>query len=97
MLVEYGITGLSYTLQGLQSGITFTFKIKARTAYGYSDYSEHVSVLTAEAPEQPSAPVTELAVDGMSVTILWTEPDNMGSPLLGYRIYVREADEVSFF
>lgn len=51
VLVEYGITSLEYTLQGLQAGTTFTFKLKARTAYGYSDFSEPVSILTAEAPE----------------------------------------------
>lgn len=36
------------------------------------------------------------AVDGTTVTVDWSTPSDMGSSILGYRIYIRMNDEVSY-
>jgi len=43
---------------GLTQGLVYQFKVEARNAYGYSVYSDTVIILTAQAPDQPSAPIT---------------------------------------
>jgi hypothetical protein len=42
-----GIVGRSITLTGFTMGVTYTFKVKARTAFGFSSFSLPVSVLAA--------------------------------------------------
>jgi hypothetical protein len=45
-----GVNSLSYTITSLTQGLTYQFKIEARNAYGYSVYSNTVSILTAQVP-----------------------------------------------
>ena len=40
-------------------GITYTFKLKSRSAFDYSvGYSNDVSILAAMSPDQPEVPTT---------------------------------------
>ena len=43
-------TQLSYAATSLTQGLTYQFKVEARNAYGYSVYSNTVSILTAQVP-----------------------------------------------
>ena len=45
-----GVTSLSYTIASLTQGLTYQLKVEARNAYGFSVYSNLVSILTAQAP-----------------------------------------------
>ena len=62
--------------------------------YGFSVYSNTVSILAAQEPAQPVAPVTTWTPD--DVVITWTAPDNGGSPLTGYIVTIGQVDGVSF-
>ncbi len=42
-----GVTSSSFTITSLTQGLTYQLKVEARNAYGYSEYSNTVSVLTA--------------------------------------------------
>ncbi len=68
----------------MTQGLTYQFKVEARNAYGYSAYSNTVSVLTAQVPAQPVAPITTWSPD--NVIVAWTAPDNGGSPITGYLV-----------
>ena len=57
--------------------------MQARNEYGFSDYSNEVSILSAIAPEKPATPTTTVAGD--TVIIQWTEPFWNGSPIEAYR------------
>jgi hypothetical protein len=57
-------------------------------------YSSVVSILAAQVPAQPSAPVTTWSPDDVVVT--WTESDNGGSPITGYTLSIRESDDATF-
>lgn len=94
ILRQAGITGTTITLTGFTIGVTYSFKVKARSAFGYSDYSNVVSQLAALTPTQPSAPTT--AVSGLNVIISWTAPDPQGWAILGYRIYIGQSDSVTY-
>jgi titin len=64
---------------GLTQGLVYQFKVEARNAYGFSVYSDTVSILTAQVPDQPSAPTTSRSGDSIIVT--WSAPNSGGSPI----------------
>lgn len=47
LVLESGITTKSYTATGLSAGVTYHFKVEARNVYGYSEFSNEVSILAA--------------------------------------------------
>jgi hypothetical protein len=75
------------TLTGFTLGQTYIFKVKARNAFSFGEYSDPVTILSARTPNQPDAPLT--TVDGDNVIVDWTAPVDNGSPIIGYRIYLR--------
>ena len=81
-----GLLTPDYTATGLTSGTTYEFKVESRNSYGYSDYSEVLTLLAAFKPGQPAAPTTTTINN--QVLVEWTEPITNGSPITGYRIYI---------
>ncbi len=83
IFVELGsVTVLAFTKTGLTKGNTYTFRVEARNAYGYSAFSQTVSILAAEKPETPGSPLTTFV--GSTVTVSWTPTDSKGSPITKY-------------
>jgi len=72
-----GLTSTAYTITGLTAGVTYKFFVQARNAFGYSDPSNTLSVLAAQKPNVPDAPVT--TIDGSYVKIAWTLSSTGGS------------------
>jgi hypothetical protein len=85
--LDYDIHALSYTVTELQQGLTYQFKVQAYNDYGYSVFSNIISILTAQVPAQPVAPITTWSPDNVIIT--WSAPDNGGSPITGYVITIR--------
>jgi len=68
--------------------------VQAHNAYGYSTYSNVVSILAAQVPAQPSTPTTTWSPDNVIVT--WSEPDNGGSPITGYTVSLIQSDAITY-
>lgn len=49
-ILESGIDELPFQVNSLTVGITYTFKVEARNAFGYSPESATVSIITAQQP-----------------------------------------------
>jgi hypothetical protein len=75
------------TLSGFTLGQNYIFKVKARNSFDFGDFSTPLNVLAAKTPERPSAPIT--LVSGTNVIVDWEEPEDNGSPIIGYRILLR--------
>jgi hypothetical protein len=74
----------------MTTGNTYVFKIEAHTSYGYSDYSDSLSLLMATVPDQVSIPVTSnLNAD---IIITWSAPFANSDPITGYRIEIFQKD-----
>jgi hypothetical protein len=59
-----GLTEREYTITGLTIGIVYTFQVKARNSFGYSDdWSTTLSALCAGPPLAPIAPITTTATN----------------------------------
>ena len=68
--------------------------MEAHNVYGYSTYSNVVSILAAQVPSQPSAPTTIWSPDNVIVT--WSEPDNSGSPITEYSVSLILSDALTY-
>jgi hypothetical protein len=92
--LEIGVMGTSVTLDGFIMGTTYVFKVKSRNQFDFSTgYSNEVTILAAMTPEKPLAPVTSVTIGATTtdnVIITWTAPYDNGSPILGYKVYVRQ-------
>jgi Fibronectin type III domain len=69
-VLRYGINSNSFVATGLNTGTTYKFKVQARNAQGYSDFSIDQVIQTAEKPEKPATPLTSFNPD--AITIQWT-------------------------
>jgi hypothetical protein len=79
----------------LTEGRTYSFRVEARNELGYSFPSESISILAAQVPGTPQAPTTFNT--GKSIRITWTPPDDGGTPILSYRLFIRNVDSTEFF
>jgi hypothetical protein len=69
----------NYLATSLTSGTTYEFKVEAKNEYGYSTYSDTITLLAAYIPEIPTSVTTE--IDGSQVKVLWSLPSDNGSPI----------------
>lgn len=56
--------------------------------------SDAFGVLAAQTPDKPDLPST--SVSSTNVIIDWTAPNDNGSPIIGYKIYIRTSDPSVF-
>ena len=47
IVIESGVTSLNYNATSLTEGSTYKFKVEARNVYGFSTFSNTVSILAA--------------------------------------------------
>lgn len=85
------IVANTYTATGLTFGLVYTFRIEARNEFGYSELSQEIAILCAAVPEAPAVPST--TVDGANVIFNWDAPVANGTPLTGYKVYIRQSDQ----
>jgi hypothetical protein len=81
-----GLTTKSYVATGLTPGVTYTFKIQARNAYGYSDYSSPLVILSAFVPEKPVAPTSAISTN--TAVLSWVAPFDNGSQITKYTVSI---------
>lgn len=94
MVLQSGILTKSFVATGLTPGETYVFRVESQNSFGYSTYSSQIEVLCGFTPFAPAEPTSE--VRASNVVIEWVEPAANGSPLLGYRIEIRQSDGVTF-
>jgi hypothetical protein len=85
------------TVEGLQSGTSYTFKVVAANSVGNSPESDASNSITATTvPQKPSAP--SLSNNGQEVNaVSWSAPgSNGGSGITGYQLTDHENDVTSY-
>ena len=87
-VLESAVTATSYLATGLTAGSTYEFKVEAKNSYGYSVFSNTLTLLCAFVPEPPTT-VSSANTNDL-VTITWSEPVTNGSPITAYKIFVEE-------
>lgn len=83
----------------MTTGVWYTFRVIARNSVGYSDYSDPITILAAQIPDQPEAPTTSIVPVSFlndNLRIEWLAPNNRGYHITSYIIKIRTSDGVSF-
>ena len=93
-VLQSGVTSTTYTAISLTAGVTYEFKVEAKNSYGYSSYSDVLQMICAFKPDAPVEVTTENVNSQVKVT--WGSSSTNGSPLLGYKIFIRSSDGVTY-
>ena len=76
-------------VNGLTTGRSYTFTVKAVNASGESKGATSNSVTLSGVPDRPGAPIVT-AGDG-TLTVRWDAPNDNGSPITSYTVYATVA------
>jgi hypothetical protein len=68
--------------------------VKSRNSYGFSDYSQKLTILFAIAPDAPT--LVNTTNSGTQVIIEWSEPESNGSPITEYKVFIQEHNSDNF-
>lgn len=90
-----GLSSPTFTAYGRIPDAIYTFKIQSRNLIGFSPFSSEVVIRAAARPSTPAAPTT-LVTSNTSVTIVWTAPDNGGSVITSYTVWIQQSDSITF-
>ena len=83
----------SFTVNGVDGGRTYRFKVRARNIYGHGPDSDATVVIPDDAPGKTAIPTVQLnAVDPTEVEISWPEPDDHSAPITAYEILFMKAN-----
>jgi len=74
--------------------VTYSFKVESRNSYGYSAYSDSITLLCAFKPDAPITIVTTNTAD--KVMISWSSPVTNGSPITSYKIFIQQHSSMTF-
>lgn len=87
-LTTPGILVNSYTqTTGFAKSLTYTYRVRAMDLIGYGQYSNLLTVVPMDLPDQTDIPVT--VIKGINVKISWIEPFGNGDPIFKYRVYLQ--------
>lgn len=67
-------------------------KVRSRNLHGYSLFSDPVQILTAQKPAQVALPETSFDQVNDLVYVRWAAPEDMGSAITGYQVWIQEQD-----
>jgi hypothetical protein len=86
MLNETYTGGDSFTMTGLNSGVTYKFMVAANNVWGSSTFTSEFQIITAIVPDPPTA--FSGIQTSSSVVLSWTPPvNNGGSAITGYEVH----------
>ena len=85
-LDELPVTQWKYVVRRLVPRTQYQFRLAAVNQVDVGDFSEPSAVITTGAPSAPDQPCPPFVVNlvGISVTLVWTAPDDGGEVITGY-------------
>jgi hypothetical protein len=83
-----GSTVDTYTISGMTGGTTNLFTVAAYNKYGVGPSTDTLSVVAGQEPDQVSEP--SVIVDQHYTVVSWTTPFDNYSPILGYRVLLKD-------
>jgi titin len=80
-----GSTAVTCTVNGLNTGDSYTFTVAAINAYGTGTFSAASTSISLVTPGTPAQPTTAI-VNGNSVVVSWVAPSDAGPAISGYQV-----------
>ena len=89
LLTTVAASIFTYTDSTVSSGTSYIYALKAVNSIGSSDYSSGIEISAINTPVAPAAP-TLIKKDRYSIRLAWSTPSETGgSPILGYKLYMK--------
>jgi hypothetical protein len=84
-------TVTSYTVtDGLTSGYSYSFRVRAVNFWGEGQYSSTTVLVASTSPETALTPTTSIDTATGDLVISWSDPDDRGSAIAQYLIEIRD-------
>ncbi len=77
-------------MTGFSSGITYSYRLRAKDIIGYGPYSEILSIVPKALPDKTETP--ETVVEDIRVKISWKKPGGNGAVINKFRVYIKIKD-----
>ena len=98
-VVDQELTGVStYFTQtsfeiteGIVEGNDYLFKVRALNIYGWSEFSDVVTIRASEVPQQPDIVTTSMV--GTYVRITFQPPADNGEDITAYQVLIEQSDD----
>ena len=90
-LAGYSSDFLSTTFtvtSGIVAGVEYSFRVRAKNQWGWSDYSDILKATPSTIPDQMEKVVTQVNDTSGDVIISWTAPNDNSSPITAYLIEI---------
>jgi len=85
---------LSYIINGLVAGQSYSFRVRAKNEFGWGPYSNESSFIPRAVPSKMDPVVT--VIDNIYVKISWTQPNENGAVITRYLIEIANFNYVAF-
>jgi hypothetical protein len=82
---------------GIERGLTYRFRYRARNCKGWGPFSDELYVLAAQKPFAPSAPQWIQSSSSDMTLKLFPSADNGGTPVLDYELWRNDGYDGSNF
>lgn len=83
----------SFTVNGVDGGKPYKFRVRARNIYGYGEYSPAATITPHDLPGKTGIPTVALsASDSTAVEVSWALPNEHSSPITKYEILFMQAN-----
>lgn len=87
-------TATTFTVTGLTAGVPYKFRVRAKNAIDWGDYSAEVTLTPSAKPSTMTAPV--ITLDEPYAKITWTAATDNGAAITAYTITIMEDDDTTF-
>lgn len=87
-------TATSHTVNSLTAGTPYKFRVRAKNAINFGDYSAEVTLTPSAKPSTMTAPV--ITLDEPYAKISWSAATNNGADITAYTITIMQSDDTTF-
>ena len=77
-------------IRNIVQGQVYELRVRAGNRKHWSDFTEPISVLAAQRPEAPAAPIASYDASSLQLSFTWEEPSSGGSPITAYTLYIKD-------
>ena len=85
-IVDPATSGYTYTVPGLNNGVSYDFQVRARNAVGTGYWTATASATPRTVPDAPQFLSAEAGPNAGQVTLNWNTPATGGSAILDYTV-----------
>lgn len=87
-MIAESVAATTYSATGLTASTTYRFKVEAKNEFGYSTFSDEISILAAQEPDKPVSLANDASITSETRAGFTWSPASFdgGTAVIDYRI-----------